>query len=72
MVIGSFIRNMAETDIICIWPNGDYCYEEELEEYLETRSDDYSETILPPEYGDEEVDVFVYFFNKEGKSRNAK
>ena len=26
---------------ICLWPNGDFCYEDELEENLVYRSDDF-------------------------------
>jgi len=27
--------------MICVWPDGSYCYEQDLEEYLQDHSDDY-------------------------------
>jgi hypothetical protein len=26
---------------ICLWPNGDWCYGEELESYMRNKSDDF-------------------------------
>lgn len=28
-------------EYICVWPNGDWCYESDLEEWLMYHSDDY-------------------------------
>ena len=32
-------------DDICLWPNGDWCYGDDLEDHLRTRSDDFE--VLP-------------------------
>lgn len=31
----------GEEDRVCVWPNGSYCFRDELDEYLTFMSDDY-------------------------------
>jgi hypothetical protein len=35
---------------ICEWPNGDWCYEEELYLYSLNKSDDYVTKVVPESY----------------------
>ncbi|UFK26741.1 hypothetical protein [Roseobacter phage RDJL6] len=35
------IHGASSLEDICLWPNGDWCYREELEEYGASKSDDF-------------------------------
>ena len=48
---------MLDFELICIWPDYDWCFYEHLEEYLAFKSDDfvvrkYYSSYLPPSYED--------------------
>lgn len=34
-------RRKMQREDVCLWPNGDWCLAEDLEEYLQSHSDDY-------------------------------
>jgi hypothetical protein len=44
---------------IYIWPNGDWCYEEDLSDYLHDYSDDYSEMTVPDHATEDQIEQEV-------------
>lgn len=46
---------------IIVWPDGCYCYPEELEsEIISGKSDDYCTILVPIEFSPEDIESFVY------------
>jgi len=51
-----------------VWPNGDWCWEDEYEEYSHNKSDDCAEVIVPDEVvdqGEDYIDEWIYEYSKE-------
>lgn len=46
---------------IYIWPDGAWCYEDELEE-MSHKSDDYSIQEIPADFSDTDIEIFVQKF----------
>lgn len=45
---------------IYVWPDAAWCYEDELEEYLSYKSDDYVYTVLSDTCHLDDIDKFAY------------
>lgn len=45
--------------MLCVWPNGDFCYEADLEDYLQDHSDDYYYRVLLYPMDNESFDRYV-------------
>jgi hypothetical protein len=48
-----------EQETIYIWPNGDWCYSDELEWFQHNRSDDFRTDMVPWHWGYPEVQEYV-------------
>lgn len=44
-------------DKVCIWPDGTWCYLDEVEGYLQWMSDDYAVVMVPESI--EDIDEFI-------------
>jgi hypothetical protein len=64
---------MSETVLVkvYVWPDSSYCYDEELEEYLQWKSDDYIEVELEADIDIPTYDYLVELKNQEEK-RNGE
>jgi hypothetical protein len=49
---------------ICVWPDGIWCFQEDVETYS-WMSDDYSILSVPVEFAYDEVETLVAKFNRE-------
>lgn len=62
---------MNNTTKICIWPDGTWCYYEEVESYETWMSDDYNVEKVPDTMEHEEICNFVDdFLKNQGKNQN--
>lgn len=55
--------------ILCIWPNDDYCELEDIEEYGYNKSDDYAVVDLVNYPEAEDIDDFIYLYNRNPQLR---
>lgn len=53
--------NTDSDQVICIWPNDDWCYGNELEEWLQDHSDDF---IFVETADIEDIEEFVIQYNR--------
>lgn len=48
-----------ETELVHVWPNGTWCLDEDLSEYLTFMSDDYESLTSTPEEVERQQDLLV-------------
>lgn len=52
--------------LIMAWPDNDWCYEDELQEWLDYKSDDFITLTVPSETDEMAVDKIVAAINTDG------
>ena len=48
---------------ICVWPDGEWCFEEDLEEALRNKSDDYMELLVSTDMDEDAIEEYVVHIN---------
>jgi len=57
----------ANEHVAYVWPNGDWCWEDEYEEYSSNKSDDCASVAVPNEVmdqNDDAIEDWVYEYSK--------
>ena len=52
-----------DQQVVCFWPCGTWCPEDQLEEYLQFKSDDFTKLTCPIEFEHEDIDAQVTAIN---------
>lgn len=52
--------------IICIWPDDDWCYHKDIEEYA-WKSDDYKQVFVDVHWTEDEIQEFVEIYDEHFK-----
>ena len=60
----------ANPDVICIWPDGTWCYTFELADFSH-KSDDYTRVTINPDYGMEAIEAYVHSYVTESTYPNG-
>lgn len=60
---------MLIQQMVFVWPNYDWCYEDEVEEYLASRSDDYMAVVVVISdllNSDTAIDEYLKYYKPQG------
>ena len=60
----------ANPDVICIWPDGVWCYTFELSDFNH-KSDDYTRVNINPDYDMEAIEAYVHSYVNESTYPNG-